>query len=326
MITQHSDFQAWHGGQGWRRRKGLNFEISAASTWPAESDMGVLVPGVGGAPSWADTGTLRSLIPKSQGGGPAITTVKETAEDMLAGYQADYGTVKKESFVSLLPVTVPTVTIAHYCRVPDQLIEDIGSFEAFIEQRLRLGLVRKEEQELANGTGATTGFGTLQGLLPIATEVTPPTGTNVNAADIVQAAILEVQGNGFSPDAIVCAPSFWGLVGGLKSTMGEYLIPALPSASAPMSLWGVRAYVSSALAGLANFIVGDFANGSRLFVAKTVTIDISMHDLDNFTKNLLTIRAELREAHVVYNAKAYVKQTASVGGTSQAQERKPASK
>ena len=53
---------------------------------------------------------------------------------------------------------------------------------------------------------------------------------------------------------------------------------------------------------------------ARLFVAKTVTIDISMHDLDNFTKNLLTIRAELREAHVVYNAAAYVKQTASPPG------------
>ena len=49
--------------------------------------------------------------------------------------------------------------------------------------------------------------------------------------------------------------------------------------------------------------MGDFANGSRLFVAKTVTIDISMHDLDNFPKNLLTISAELREAHVVYTRK-----------------------
>jgi len=214
------------------------------------------------------------------------------------------------------------VTIAHYCRVPDQLIEYLPSFQAFIEQRLRLGLARKEELELPNGTRATTGFGTLQGLLPVATEVTPPTGTNVNAADIVQAAILEVQSNGFSPDAIVCAVLL-GLVGGLKSTMGEYLIPALPSASAPMSLWGVRAHVSSALVGLANFIVGDFANGIRLFVAKKLTIDISMHDAD--TKNLLTIRSELREAHVVYNAHCYVKSTAVITPSAE-KAQKPASK
>jgi HK97 family phage major capsid protein len=163
----------------------------------------------------------------------------------------------------------------------------------------------------------------LAGLLPVATEVTPPTGTNVNAADIVQAALLEVQAAGFTPDAIVCAPAFWGLVGGLKSTQGEYLIPALPSASAPMSLWGVRVYVSSALVGLANFIVGDFANGSRLFVAKTATIDISMHDLDNFTKNLLTIRAELREAHVVYNAAAYVKSTPVITPSAERAQKSP---
>jgi hypothetical protein len=208
MIAQHPDFQAWHGNEGWRRRKGLNFEIAAASTWPAESDMGVLMPGVGGAPSWADTGTLRSLIPKSQGGGPAITTVKETAEDMLAGYQADYGTVKKESFVSLLPVTVPTVTIAHYCRVPDQLIEDIGSFEAFIEQRLRLGLVRKEESELANGTGATTGFGNAARL-----------AAGRYGSDAPDRNQCECRGyragrhSGSTKQrfhAIVCAPSFWG--------------------------------------------------------------------------------------------------------------------
>jgi hypothetical protein len=71
--------------------------------------------------------------------------------------------------------------------------------------------------------------------------------------------------------------------------------------------------------------VGDFANGSRLFVAKTVTIDISMHDLDNFPKNLLTISAELREAHVVYNAKAYVKSTPAITPSAE-KTQKPASK
>jgi hypothetical protein len=61
--------------------------------------------------------------------------------------------------------------------------------------------------------------------------------------------------------------------------------------------------------------VRGFLEWSAAVVAKTIRFDISMHDLDRFTKNLLAIGAELREAHVIYNAMCYVKSTARVAGT-----------
>lgn len=318
QVVNHQAFRAWHQNQGWRRRQSLNFEIQAANLFPSESQMPILAPGVGGAPSWPDTGVFRSLIPKTPMGGPSITALKEVSETSNAGYQTDYGAVKPESFINLAAVNVPTVTIAHYYRVPDQLVEDITGFEAFIQSRLLLDLIRFEEQQLAAGTGGTTGFGTLQGLVPVATEVTPGAGTPTEI-DNVLTGIATIAANGFKANAVVCSPASWARMVGTKTIQGSYVITTTPSPAAPMSLFGVPVYVSSALA--IEWLAGDFVNRSRLFTAKTATIDISMHDLDNFTKNMVTIRAELREAHVVYNAKAYVKQTAGSTMATQ-QERK----
>jgi len=147
----------------------------------------------------------------------------------------------------LAAVNVPTVTIAHYIRVPDQLIEDVAGFEAFIQQRLLLDLIRFEESQLAAGTGSTTGFGTLQGLVPIATEVTPGTGTPTEI-DNVLTGIATIAANGFKANAVVCSPTSWAKMVGTKTTFGSYVVTTTPSAAAPMSLFGVPVYVSSALA------------------------------------------------------------------------------
>jgi hypothetical protein len=48
------DFRAWHDNESWGRRKGLNFEIAAASIG-TQSPKCVPVSGIGGAPSWANT-------------------------------------------------------------------------------------------------------------------------------------------------------------------------------------------------------------------------------------------------------------------------------
>jgi HK97 family phage major capsid protein len=71
-----------------------------------------------------------------------------------------------------------------------------------------------------------------------------------------------------------------------------------------MSLWGVDAILSDQIAAT-TFLVID-AGRAVIHQRMQNTVDISDHHRDNYTKNLLTIRAECRLALVLHNAKAAV--------------------
>ena len=107
MIAEHPDFRTQHDNEGWRRRRAFLGGYRHLAGLDSEE-------------RW------RSCHHDPQG------------NELRHAGPADYGTAKKESFVSLLLVAFPTVTSAHDCRVPNQLVENIVCFDVFIEARLRL--------------------------------------------------------------------------------------------------------------------------------------------------------------------------------------------
>jgi HK97 family phage major capsid protein len=70
------------------------------------------------------------------------------------------------------------------------------------------------------------------------------------------------------------------------------------------SLWGLPVVVTkSTPAGTA--LVGDFARAAQLFRREGVLIEMSNSDGDNFTRNLVTILAELRALVATYAPAAF---------------------
>jgi HK97 family phage major capsid protein len=55
--------------------------------------------------------------------------------------------------------------------------------------------------------------------------------------------------------------------------------------------------------------MGSFRMGARLYVRETARIDISENTADDFTKNLVRVRAESRIGLAVLRALAFVKLT-----------------
>ena len=79
-----------------------------------------------------------------------------------------------------------------------------------------------------------------------------------------------------------------------------------PQSVAPFQLWG-RPVVTTSIMTKGYFLVGaGTPNAVELREKMGVTVELSTEDADNFTYNLVTIRAESRLALCVYRPEAFV--------------------
>lgn len=190
---------------------------------------------------------------------------------------------------------MPVVNYAHFVPVSNQLFEDSGQFQAFIDGEMRHGLQLGIENGLLNHTGTT---GKLAGLLNNATSYSVRSPQVATEAGILRDALRQVEAADFVPDAIVVNPADWYDIDAAITGGNQRLIDG-------PRLWGLPVVVSNSIAS-GTFLVGDFANCGSLFVRDSAAIEIARSDSTNFQSNMVTIRAQERLALVVTNSLALV--------------------
>jgi HK97 family phage major capsid protein len=114
--------------------------------------------------------------------------------------------------------------------------------------------------------------------------VTTPPATVI---DQLYLAAAELAAAGYTATGAVMAAADYVAMQLLKDTAGRYIL----GGGLPLP----RIVVSPALAS-GEWLVGDFERGSHLFVREDASIQIAAQNEDDFTRNLLTILAELRVA------------------------------
>ena len=112
---------------------------------------------------------------------------------------------------------------------------------------------------------------------------------------LIRKVIADLQVAGYAPDAIVLNPVDWGTIEieSLTSTSNAARV-SYTSAGQPM-LWGIPVVVSIGMTA-DQFAVGSFRMAGTIHNREGVIVQLSDSDSDNFTKNLITIRAERRLA------------------------------
>ena len=98
-----------------------------------------------------------------------------------------------------------------------------------------------------------------------------------------------------------------------KDSQGRYILGD-PGMDLPPSLFGVPVVASNAITA-DNVLVASLRQAATFYNREGVVIDMSESDSDNFTKNLVTIRAEERIGLAVYRPEAFVKGTFSTAIT-----------
>ncbi len=244
---------------------------------------------------------VRNLLNAGRTTSNAVDFVQETGFANNAAAVAE-GETKPESHLEFTLHTAPVRTIAHWIQASKQVLEDIPQLEGYIDTRLRYGLGLVEEEQLLSGDG--TGHNLL-GLIPQATPFdVSRRHTGDTRMDIIRRAMTQLRISEYQPDAIVLHPTDWEDIELTKNSFGQYL-RANPGTLLPPTLWGLPVLDSTSLAP-GEFMVGAFGMAAQIWDRDDATVEISTEDRDNFIKNMVTIRAEMRLALVVYRPESFI--------------------
>lgn len=222
-----------------------------------------------------------------------IPLFRESAYDIMADLVDEAGD-KPESDIEFGVIDLAVGTIAHWIRISNQLLSDMPTLAAYIEGRLAYGVRLKLEYKLVNGDGKTSGARSFIGLIEDGTHLSVAVGTNDSAIDVLSRAKYRAGAAGVLPEYILLNPESWGAIERIKGTDGHYVFGA-PGAAVQPVLWNLPVILTAAMPAF-KYWVGNITMGTSGFVREEVHVDASTEDGNNFTKNLVTLRAEMRAA------------------------------
>lgn len=251
---------------------------------------------------WSNALAVRGrLVPVGRTTAGAVTYVKETTpvNSNLTGVEVSIaeGAAKPESDADDWDaVTVTVKTFAITFKISRQSLEDLDYLAARIQQRYETALAIRIDNEIVMGTGLTVHLNGIYTQAPAAVS----TGTTVEGA--IGAAYGELAGKGFVPDGLVVHTSDLGRVLGAVGNNGM-MNPQSGTA------WGMRlgTITDSGLAG--KFLIGAFAGNSLYLEREEVGSEIALEHVDDFIKNLATVKIEGRGVLVDLSPVAFLRGT-----------------
>lgn len=244
---------------------------------------------------------VRSLIAPGSTNSNMVQYPRQTVQTLNAAVVSE-GATKPESNIEFAQVDAPVRTIAHWTKASVQVYDDAPQLASIIDGELTYGLDLAEEMEMLYGDG--TGQH-LFGIIPQAEDFDPPFYVaNATAYDVLLQAIGQCQLALFPASGVVLNDMDWLQMQSIKDSQGRY-IGGGPFGSIQALAWQVPV-VGTPLLPRGDFLVGAFALGAQVFDRMETTVLVSSEDQDNFVRNLLTIRAERREALAVQRPQAFV--------------------
>lgn len=240
-----------------------------------------------------------------------VSWAEQANRDGGAGQTAE-GAAKTQADFDMVEANKIVEKITAYTKVSKEALSDIGFLQSEINSDL-LSLVNlKLDADLLSGTGTTPA---LKGILTYATTFSAPTGTalavdNANTFDALRAALLQVELAYHKPNYIIMHPTDVALADMIKVGSGtnEYIVAPFGNQFMFRSFYGIPVIANAGMTR-GDFLVGDFTK-SNLGINEDVNISVG-YDQDDFTKNLVTILAEMRAVHYIKSnhTSAFVKGT-----------------
>lgn len=260
---------------------------------------GARVPGIFGLPERQLT--IRDLVLPGQTASSSIEYVKETGYTNNAAPVAET-TAKPYSDLTFDMTSAPVRTIAHLFKASRQILDDAPALRSYIDGRARYGLRFAEENQLLNGSG--TGQN-IHGLVPQATAFNPAfAAADETGIDRLRLAVLQVVLAEYPATAFVLNPIDWAKIELTKDAGGNYII-GNPQGSLTPTLWNLPVVSTQAMAA-GEFLTGAFSFAAQIFDRMEIEVLLSSENVDDFEKNMFTIRAEERLAFAVFRPESFV--------------------
>ena len=283
-------YKAFAGGNTQKARFEVKNTLTGADATVAPDRKPGIVPGA------FPVLTLESLFPALPTSSNAVEFTKEASFTNSAAEVAE-GVAKPESALTWSLVNMPISTVAHWIKISRQLAADNAALAAYVDTRMRYGVNRRVETQLAVGDGTApnisgifdsgnyTAHGYLSGAL----------GSTLAKFVLIRKVIGDLKVAGYAADGILLNPADWATMETELLTTNAGQVPFKYDEIGIPRLFGLRVVESIGVAA-DTFAVGAFAQAGTIYNREGVIVELSDSDSDNFTKNLVTIRAERRLA------------------------------
>lgn len=241
--------------------------------------------------------TLESLLASLPTASNAVDYVREATFTNSAAETAE-GSAMGESAVTTQLVTEPVATVGHWIKISRQLAQDNAALTAYINARMVYGVNLRVENQIIAGNGTApnmSGFiksGNFTAHGYTAASLTTRFGSGYTRIDLIRAILGDAAANEYPANAILLNPADWATIETLKDSQGRYLVGNPNDGSAPR-LWRTAVVESNAITA-DNVLVLNLDQAATFYNRDGIVVEMSESDSDNFTKNLVTIRAERR--------------------------------
>lgn len=243
--------------------------------------------------------TMESFLPSMPTSSNAVEFTRENVFTNAAAETAE-SVAKPESSLTWTLVNQPVSTVAHWIKISRQLAADNVALAAYVNTRMRYGVNLKVETQLVVGDGVAPNIsGILDAGNFTAHGYTNAALTAISATFKKLVLIRKMMADswvaGFPADGILLNPSDWATIEiELMTTAAGQTLYSVSEGGTPR-LFGVPVIQSIGMTA-DNVAVGAFGQGYMVHNREGVVVDMSESDSDNFTRNLITIRAERRLA------------------------------
>lgn len=243
--------------------------------------------------------SMEALLPSTTTSSNAIEFTKEASFTNAAAEAAE-GAAKAESSLTWSLVNMPVSTVAHWIKISKQLAADAPALAAYVNTRMRYGVNQKVDTQLVVGDGTApnisgtydTGNFTAHGYSNAALTAISATFKKLI---LIRKIMADLYIAGYPADAIVLNPADWATIEIelFTTAAGQTLYSVSETGQA--RLFGIP--VIQAIGMAADTVqVGRFSEAYMVYNREGVVVEMSDSDSDNFTKNLITLRAERRLA------------------------------
>lgn len=247
--------------------------------------------------------TILDLLARGETTMNTIRYVQETSYTNAATTVSEGGT-KPEATFATNEADAPVRKIAVTAKVTDELFADFPAIRDYINMRMPFMVNQQLETQLLSGNGTPPN---MTGILNTSGIQTQATGADTNPDAIYKAAVKVRTVGFFEPDGVVIHPNNWTPIRLLKTTTGEY-VWGHPAENGPERLWGLLVDVTTAITAN-TALVGAFRLGAQVFFREGIRMEATNSNEDDFKKNLIALRCELRAALAVYRTLAFTKVT-----------------
>lgn len=291
QLVKSDKYQAFAAGHSGKARIEIKNILTGGDANVAPDRRPGIVPGA------APVLTLESLLPSTNTSSNAIEFTREASFVNNAAERAE-SVAKPETDLTWSLVNMPVSTIAHWIKISRQLAADNAALAAYVNARMTYGVNRRVETQLVSGNGTApnisgflnAGNFTAHGYADAAL------GTVLKRLVLIRRIIGDLQNAGYQPDGIVLNPVDWASIECdlMVQGSGNTARVSVDVVGRP-TLFGLPVVTSVGMTQ-DNVAVGAFAQASMIYNREGVVVELSDSDSDNFTRNLVTVRAERRLA------------------------------